>query len=298
MSSSSSTAPEGPRSLRQLWFPLLLLAVWTSLAIFGVVAYLDPPWLQRWSKPGVATEAQSFVDWGDARARAGDFERALHWYRRALALEPDSVRATLNAAVALGRLGRGDEALRSLEALAERAPKRRRMILYNLAELHLRGKDWARARDRYREALAAGAWPQLVLARLGDVYLELGQPDQARAALDEAIRRWQDPTTAYRNALYQALESSTEDTEGLPALEALAAREPTTAELARYDLDGMRTQLARDPELARLLARLGRVELKLGDRDAAREHLDRSLKIWPANPDAASHEALLRALGG
>jgi len=294
------------RRAREL-LPWTLVAIWTALVVFGVVALINPPWLKAIAKPGIRTEARSYVNWGDKRARDGDFAGAMQWYLRAQKLDPGFTRAAVNTAVALGRLGRADEGVAILERILAEGRGIRPLVLYNLGELHLRRRDDPRAIHYYEEALASGGWPQLVGSRLGDIHMRRREPDKARAALLEAARRWEDPATHYRNVLVSALddedrepgdELDEEERAWRAAVEETLKRGVSDADLARYDVEFLRRQLARDPELARILGRLAAVEARMGLRADAIEHLQRSLEIWPANPSADSYRAALGRLRG
>lgn len=312
MSSSSCTpAPEGaparPSAVDGLTararalLPWGLVATWAGLVLFGIVALVNPPWLQALSKPGIQTEARSYVNWGDKRARDGDFGHALQWYQRALALDPTFTRAAVNSAIALGRLDRPQEGVEILEGVLAAGQGIRPLVLYNLGELHLRQGAHEQAIARYQEALTTGGWPQLVGSRLGDIHMRRGEHGQARAALLEAARRWEDPATHYRNMLVAALDAGPEDGDSeqwRSAVQATLQRGVGEADLARYDLDFLRRQLGRDPELARILGRLAAVEARMGRRSDAIEHLERSLEIWPDNPSADSYRSALSRLRG
>lgn len=307
MSSSSSTPPAeaggaahraARRDLLSRLVPWGLIGAWCLLVGFGICALLDPPWLQELARPGKKTEVAWYVDWGDKHVRDGDFARAIHWYGRALQIDPRSSRAAVNAAVALGRLDRVEEGARILDALLKSGVPQRVMILYNLAELHFRHKDYDRALPWYEQALAEGAWPQLVYSRLGDIHLKREDFVRARDTLRQAARLWTSPLTHYRNMLLSASEATDEEEDWVLAVRAKLKAGVSEADLAGYDVALHRQQMERDSELGWILGKLGYAEAKLGERQAAIEHLQRSLAIWPDSPRAEQLQALLHRLQG
>ena len=240
--------------------PWLLLGAWGAIVAFGLVAWLDPPWLRELARPGRQTEAEAYVNWGDARARAGDFQRALYWYGRALELTPGDAGATVNSAVALGRLGRPEEGEARLRTLLDSGAPQRALLLYNLGELALRRLDWDGAARWYEEALAEGGWPQLAASRLGDVHARRGDLQRARDALREAVRLWPDPAVHYHSMLLATAQTAPPDAPWLPTVQAVLARGVSGADLAPYDAELHRRLLEADPELAHIRARLAALD--------------------------------------
>jgi tetratricopeptide (TPR) repeat protein len=99
----------------------------------------------------------ALVDRGTAHARAGNHERALADFDRALAQSPESVEIRHNRGVSLAQLGRHDEALEAFDRVIRADPDARATWLY-------RGNlFWAVFSDRER---ACSDWGQA--CRLGD----------------------------------------------------------------------------------------------------------------------------------
>lgn len=306
MSSSSSTAPaeRGPgrpgrgasrgRSL-VVW---ILLGIWGVLMIFGVVSLLGPSWLKDVSRPGRLTEVRGYTNSGDAFARGGDYRHALERYETAMKIDPTFLPARINAAVVYGQLGREREGIALLRDALQRKVGQRGVVLYNLAELHRRRGEATVALATYREALAAGGRPDLIQARLGELLAAGGDAAGAREAFRQAIRAWEDPATHYRIMLLTARDNPEADSTTVRAVDAVMARGVTEADVARFDLEYFRAQNESDPELARLYGRLGLIEAQLGEIAVASEHLNRSLQIWPGNPQAGEIRGALAKLGG
>jgi tetratricopeptide (TPR) repeat protein len=290
MSCSSSTPPaEGGRAAardrvasRRLrhpgsLVPWILVGIWCGLILFGLVSILNPPWLRTLSHTGAEAEALSYSGQGDQKVRDGDYRGALWWYQRALKADPDNAIASVNSAICFGQLGRFDEGLRLLQDVLDRDARQRGVILYNVAELYRKKGDRAQAIANYEAALAAGGRPELIDSRLGDVYAEQGDIPKAHDAFEEALRVWKDPVTHYRNMLVSARESATSNSEQLRIVQAAIDRGITESDLSRFDCDLIREQMERDPEVARLLGRLGAIEAQLGD--------PASHSSLPKNPD-------------
>ncbi len=228
--------------------------------LFGLVSIVNPPWLRELSESGALAEAISFADRGDQRMREGDYRGALAWYERALRADPTRVATRVNAAIADGQLGRHDEGIRLLREVLSSEARQRGIVLYNIAELHRRKGETREAIPVYEEALAAGARPDLIHARLGECHAQLGNLPEARDAFRAAVAAWEDPAVHYHNMLSAAAGAIEEEPEIRAEAEAALARGITPEELERYDLETLRAQIERDPERSRLLGRLREIE--------------------------------------
>lgn len=256
MSSSSSTPPASAASrgaLRKA-VPRILIGIWCVLIVFAVVALFDPPWLAAMSRRGAAGEALSFADRGDQLVRTGRNQDALFFYQRALQADPTHVGARINCAVAYGKLGRHEEGIRLLREALAGGTRARSLVLYNIAELLRLEGDAGRALAAYREALDAGARPELVHARIGELLERGGDRSAAHEEYRLALLAWRDPAVQYRNMLRQAYETMS-DPERIPAIEASLASGISAAELERYDLAYLARQTESDPEVARIAQR-------------------------------------------
>jgi len=305
VSSSSSTAPAergparpgsaSPSRRAVVW---VLIGIWGALMLFGIVSLIGPSWLQEAGRPGRVTEVRGYTNSGDAFARGGSYAQALERYEAAMRIDPTFLPARINAAVVYGQLGRLREGIDLLRDALARGVGQRGLVLYSLAELYLKGGETARADSTYRAALAAGGRPDLIHARRAEVLAAAGDAAGARDELRASIRAWEDPATHYRTMLLTARDTPEIDAAAVSAIEADLARGVTEAEIAQFDLDYVRAQVGRDPELARLYGRLGLIEAQLGESSAAAEHLSRALQIWPANPQAGDYRSALSRLPG
>jgi tetratricopeptide (TPR) repeat protein len=276
--------------------PVILLGIWVFIMLFGIVGIIDPPWMKALSKPGIATEALTYADWGDQRVREHDFEGALDWYQRALRIDPKHLMARVNGAIACGQLGRFDQGLELLRGALAESPNQQGVILYNMAELVRRKGNHDEAIHLYEQALEKGGRPELIHARLGDEHAARNDLARAHDAFEAALREWEDPANHYRNMLLQTRETNAKDSTQVRPIDAALARGITEADLARYDCDFLRGQIGRDPELGRILGRLGEIEWKLGDPVHARTHLERCLAIAPQSAQAAGYREIIASL--
>ena len=143
----------------------------------SVVARLEPP-----------KTVDDHFDQGIAFYAAGDYDRALEEYSRALELKPDGTGSLTNRAATLNQLQRYDEALTDLNRSLELAPD-------HVHALHIRGITLSHL-QRYDEALADfNRTLQLdpdYAATLYDracVYSRMGQIEKSLDDLKEAISR-------------------------------------------------------------------------------------------------------------
>ncbi|HEY0556011.1 MAG TPA: CHAT domain-containing tetratricopeptide repeat protein [Thermoanaerobaculia bacterium] len=141
---------------------------------------------------------------GTIRERLSDLTAAQENYRHALdcgerSQDPSVIAASLqNLGSALRKQGRAEEALRSLgRAQAEwkglNAFQEAR-TLTSMGEVFLEAGQWAKAREKYQQALAVlgpdkdpgtRVW---VLLGFGDLYLKTGELDQARRYYEAALK--------------------------------------------------------------------------------------------------------------
>jgi tetratricopeptide (TPR) repeat protein len=254
----------------------------------------DEPW-----------QAEAWVQRGDAFARAGEFEQALESWDRALALDPDLVRALRAKAVTRGGMGDHEAALQGLDRVVALEPDNAyNHILrgeYHRVEHHddeaIRDLDeglrldptsdfaWASrgtthfSRGELNEALAdlnraldlkpGYAW---ALVRRARVWRALGDPERQLADLDHAIVL--QPDWAWSHC------------ERGDALRAVGRDEDA---LAGYDL-----ALVLDPDYASAYASRGATLANLGRDEEALADLDRALEIRPEYPWAQEQRAAVR----
>jgi tetratricopeptide (TPR) repeat protein len=131
--------------------------------------------------------ARAFTQLGMAYSTAGDVDRAIVQYQRALALQPDFRDAHLNLGTAFGRQGKLDDALREFTTAVDLDPQ--------LAEAHHNLGLALAAKGRRDEAvqqftLAINARPDFADAynSLGSVLSDEGRLDEALRTFDTALR--------------------------------------------------------------------------------------------------------------
>jgi tetratricopeptide (TPR) repeat protein len=264
---------------------------------FAVVAILNPPWLRQLSSPGVKTESRGYKENGDALMVKGNHQRAVWWYEQALRIDPNYVGARVNLALAQGKLGNPEPAIVMLHDVLEGNPKGRGSILFSLGELLRQTGRIPEAAAAYREALEAGGPADRIEMRLGEAGLASGAFEQARQHFQAALRILEDPATPYTRMLKASLLTVGEDSVQIRAIQGALDRGVTEEDLARYDMEMVRRQLDLDHDRARALGLLGMAEARLRD-PAAADHLRRSLKVWPDNPEAGMLRSALAEAEG
>ena len=126
--------------------------------------------------------------------RRGDYEEALVWYERALAIDPDYLLAKYHQGWVLRHYNRNEEAEAAfmhclrLEPSSRREATTRLGCLFFVGTMRFRDEDYDAAAHAMEQVL--GANPGHVEARyyLGMAYRRLGRVDEAREQL-EAHRR-------------------------------------------------------------------------------------------------------------
>lgn len=119
--------------------------------------------------------------------RRGDLSQALETYKRASKLYPNSLAALIGQAAVLGDLGRFDQMQSLLDRISAIAPNDP-ATLFLRARAAAAHKDWAGVRSVVQpiESSLGATDPLRVI--YGEALLRLGQPEQAIAQLQPALR--------------------------------------------------------------------------------------------------------------
>ncbi len=217
-------------------------------------------------------------------SRRGQHERAVASYQAALALNPQDVAVRTGLAQGLAALGRADEAAAVVqEGLA--LPAGRVELLTAQADLWLAAAadpdDTRRALDNYRLALQSNPayWP--AAARLAQLHLDQGRPNQALQTVDAVLGPH--PEVYQLHALRgDALRSLGRRQEALAAYR--QAQDLAPAPLSRTD--------PINQPLARLRTRMGELQLAANNFGPAQESFERALRNAPDY--APAHVGLAR----
>ncbi|MDJ0958353.1 MAG: adenylate/guanylate cyclase domain-containing protein, partial [Arenicellales bacterium] len=117
----------------------------------------------------------------------GETEQGIELGRKAIELAPGSFAATANLAFRIGEVGRGKEAVNLYERAARLSPKHPWWIdLGHGFALHLVGRK-EEAITVYQKAIDAGAISAPLRVRLAAAYVDLGQMDKAKVAIEDAL---------------------------------------------------------------------------------------------------------------
>jgi tetratricopeptide (TPR) repeat protein len=196
------------------------------------------------------------VDYGelaDACAERGEFEEALKWYDRGLALEPEDVYLRVGKAEALYRLERLEEALACYDRALELTPDE---ILPNYEEGRIL-------------AIFGQLFPWSLHKRKADILAELGRLEEAIESYDRALEFLGDGNIERKKYVYKSkikvLKESGALEEALGKCDDALARDPDDRSLYFYRLE-LLTELGRNDEAARTLARAA--EMGFEDADS------------------------------
>jgi tetratricopeptide (TPR) repeat protein len=202
---------------------------------------------------------------------------------------------------------------------AEAAPqelsgKDKAIVAYNAGVDPLKAGDLAAALPHFEEAAALD--PELAQAHavVAEIYAEQGRHDDALAAADRYLALKPGDARGLR-VRYDALKGKGDPAKAQEALDALIAADPANADNAvlvfnaaaaadkARDFDGAAalftkvTQIA--PEDQRFVIahfQLGIYANNAGDKEKARQHLEKFLQVAPDNPNAETAKAILESL--
>ena len=180
----------------------------------------------------------------------GHIKESIECHRHVLELDPEDLEVRCNLATTLVEAGRGDEALAECDGALAGFPDRPELLATKGAVLVGLGQ-YAAALPLLEAALATGP-DDMALINLGLAHQQLGQAEEARAALDTAVRVNPDNARA---------------TADLTTLLSVAGR---SSEALRLSADF----LQRHPGERLVLAARGVALRDAGQSDAARELVD------------------------
>ncbi len=164
---------------------------------------LLPSWIRLWHLQGdhasvrqaanssgdLAPDAWTYYRIGEAFADVAEFETAIFWYQKAVALGKDHLRFNDKLGVALTQAGRIQEAITVYDEILIRNP---------LFENGLNNRGFARLMDQdiegaeidFKAALALSPDMELALANLASLYLNTNRTDLAIPILRQLIKKY------------------------------------------------------------------------------------------------------------
>ena len=175
------------------------------------------------------------------------------------------VQGAFDAAIALTRDQKWDEAEAAFRALAEENPEIAELH-YNLGYIATQKKDWATAEAAFQKAIETRPDYADAHVALSKVYSDSGQPEKAMESLAKVAAEHQGDATVQFNLGIQYFNNN-------HFLEAQAAFEKA---------------IAANPDLAEAYYHLGNVLVNQGKIPEAVEKFDKYLSLNPTNPQNAA----------
>jgi Flp pilus assembly protein TadD len=180
-----------------------LVALLAALSWWDTLAYADAETLWRdtlQKNPGAWIAHHNLGIELDAR---GQHEDARRHYQAAVDLEPSHFRAHHKLGRSLAREGRLDEAIAHFHTAIRLSPDERQFHS-SLGEAYLRRGDFVEAEAEFRRVLEPPFVHAATQVKLARALIGQGRVDEARAALDEALRI--DPDSAPAMALQTEIQ--------------------------------------------------------------------------------------------
>lgn len=149
------------------------------------------------SRPASAPSSSSDFGRGLALQQAGDHERAIEYYKRALDSNPNHFGAYNNLGVVYRQQGKYDQAIQVLsEALALHPQDTR--VANNLAGCYIKTQQFNQAERVLRQAISADPSDLAAMTNLGIVYTAMHKYRDAEMYLNNAVQQHpQEPKTYY-----------------------------------------------------------------------------------------------------
>ncbi len=292
MASKKTVAPGKPGRLKTA-LPLFLAFVWLALIIFAIIAAIEPPWLREMSRFGRTDESRALKDYGDNFLRQKDYRMAIAHYQKALEIKPDFVAALGNLAIAYNLSGHGDQGIKLLQDALKMGSNRQGTINMNIAEILVGQGRKEEAIEYFARAIGSEVPQEMVHRKIGILYFDTGQYENARRAFEKALEIQNDPVTPYVDMLRINRVLYANEPEHLAAIERLLQNDIDRGDLGAYDLATIEHVNQGDPDIAKIYNFLGAIDLAQGDTLRARGRFEQALKVWPDNAEAAKS---LRAL--
>jgi tetratricopeptide (TPR) repeat protein len=288
-----SSVKTGKPSRLRTAITLGLIFIWLCLISFAFIAASEPPWLKNISKFGKTGESRTMKDLGDNYLRQKNFLMAIAHYQRALEIKPDFVGAMTNLAIALNFTGNGERGIKILRDALKLNSGQSGVIYFNMAQI-LEGQGKKKeAIEYYMKTIDSEVEQDMVYRRLGILYLDAKEYENARVAFEMALQIQTDAVTPYLNMLKLNLEVYRADKDNLRIIEQMIKDSLNAEDLKYFDLNTIETINRSDPEIARTHNYLGIICTAQGNVDRAREHFEESQRIWPENIDARNSLQML-----
>ena len=200
---------------------------------------------------------------GNACQRAGRYEEAIGYFKKALELKPDYDLPVINMANAYRALGKDEAALAGYEHYLTIDPKNAH-VRYEIGQIYLDQGDLARADENFRKALEID--PKVAAARNAIGVLAFKRGDLATAERD--VRAALEIKSDVRLAHYNL---------------ALIAEERNDLQTAEAEY---RREIEIHPDAYKAAFNLGRLYERLGNRNAQIASLKAAVDMNPEGPEA------------
>jgi Tfp pilus assembly protein PilF len=149
--------------------------------------------------------AEAYFTLGFTHCTEGRVQQSLSYFRKALEIDPLSVQKARAFAIALGIVGKGEEARTMLGKMLRIYPENPTVFLC-MAESYIFEKDYAKAQEFIDRGQALNPVEPILLINQGLVYALTGRPEQARTMLRklESLQR-ETPLTYSQIFIHTAL---------------------------------------------------------------------------------------------
>jgi len=275
---------------------IFLMFIWCFLISLAFISAADPPWLRELSQIGRQGGSRAMLGYGDDYLHQGDYNMAIAQYQKALKIKPDYVGAAVNMAICYNKQGNTNQAIWLLEDALKRATAYRGIIYYNIAEIFEEQGKIDDAIANYEKAIGTELDQSLVYRKLGPIFLDMKDYPKALDAFNKLLAIQTDVTMPYQLMLKNSLPGYETDSLNQVKIKSLIETGVTVEKLSAYDLTTIKNNMADDKEIAKTHNHLAFIYAMQNNIDAAIDHFEQSLKIWPGNQDATKNLPLLRQM--
>src|SRR6266508_3993476 len=148
----------------------------------------------------IPNDQNPYDSYAELLLKMGKFDDSIVQYRKALAIDPNFINSHQGIAAALLYKGNADEAAAELQKITDKARSdaERRTALFALTVVDVDGGKWDKALEEVDKQYALGEKTNDVPAMTGDlqlkgnIMLEMGKPDEARALFERGLKMTED----------------------------------------------------------------------------------------------------------
>ena len=279
----SNLSSEGAKEEGKVKKPLSL-AWFVIMGPLSIVVFLSifegPPWIAEQSAQGAKGEAMTNNSRGLTAMKENRYRDATGYFAKALKIKPDHPDSYMNMGILYNLMGDYERAIAYFQKCLALGPEQKELVYNNLGMVYARKGDLAPALSMFQKALKIDIKPASVYRNIGNLCIAQNDWEGAVQAFRNTIANRPTLLRLYVDVLNETL-SKYEGDECCEVLKARLARGITPEDLAQYDSVIVNEVCENDPQLAEDYKNLGVAYTKLDSIYEAISSYREALRIKP-----------------